>query len=223
MLGRMTWQFLTFDRGPAFLASDNPVFYFRCLGIANIESEVSFPISSNVALWATWRGDFEDGYVSTRESWVRGLNRRTASSATRYLFHPISEDWILPLLLKSSWRINVLGRAASVTHGETRPPGRRLLRREHQPRDQRRRLLLHCRDGVRVGVQRDRDRGMAEVGQTPTTGLSRACAAPISNTMADGSRVGRWPAPVTITRSRGSQRVLARASRMFRVVAESIG
>ena len=37
-----------------------------------------------------------------------------------------------------------------------------LLGREHQPRDQRRRLLLHRRDGVRVGVEGDRDRGMPE-------------------------------------------------------------
>ncbi len=37
-----------------------------------------------------------------------------------------------------------------------------LFRREHQPRDQRRRFFLHRRDGVRVGVQRDRDGGMAE-------------------------------------------------------------
>ena len=108
MLSRMTWQFLTFDRRAAFVASDNPVFYFRGLGIANTESELSFPISSNIALWATWRADLEEGYVSARESWVSELNRRTTSSATRYLFHPVEEEWILPLLCKSSWRINVL-------------------------------------------------------------------------------------------------------------------
>jgi hypothetical protein len=33
--------------------------------------------------------------------------------------------------------------------------------REHQPRTQRR-LLLHRRDGVRVGVERDRDGGVPE-------------------------------------------------------------
>jgi len=34
--------------------------------------------------------------------------------------------------------------------------------REHQPRNQRRRLFLHGGDGVRVGIERDRDGGMAE-------------------------------------------------------------
>jgi hypothetical protein len=37
-----------------------------------------------------------------------------------------------------------------------------LLLREHQPRDQRRRLLLHRRGRVRVGVERDRDGGVPE-------------------------------------------------------------
>ena len=48
---------------------------------------------------------------------------------------------------------------------KSHPPdedGPSLLACEHQPRDQRRRLLLHRRDGVRVGVERDRDGGVAE-------------------------------------------------------------
>ena len=50
------------------------------------------------------------------------------------------------------------------SHSRPRPPsaGVGLLAREHQPRDQRRRLLLHRRDGVRVGVERDRDGGVPE-------------------------------------------------------------
>jgi hypothetical protein len=40
--------------------------------------------------------------------------------------------------------------------------GRVLLAREHWLRDQRRRLLLHRRDGVRVGVEGDRDGGVPE-------------------------------------------------------------
>ena len=33
---------------------------------------------------------------------------------------------------------------------------------KHQPGDQHRRFLLHRRDGVRVGVEGDRDSGLAE-------------------------------------------------------------
>jgi hypothetical protein len=108
MLSRMTWLFLTFDRRPAFLASDNPVFHFRSMGIANAGSEVSFPVSSHIVLWATWRMDLEEGYAPTREACVRELNRRTASNATRYLFHAADEEWVLPLLCKSRWRVSKL-------------------------------------------------------------------------------------------------------------------
>jgi len=49
----MTWRCLLYDRAPAFLTSDNPVFWFTHIGIGRPESEVTFPISSNIVLWAT--------------------------------------------------------------------------------------------------------------------------------------------------------------------------
>jgi len=60
--------------------------------------------------------------------------------------------------------------------------GRVLLACEHQPRDQRRRFLPHRRDGVRVGIERDRDVGVpkafgddlgVDAGVTDDDGLSR--------------------------------------------------
>ena len=42
--------------------------------------------------------------------------------------------------------------------------GRALLRGTYEPRDQRRRLLLHGGDGVGAGVARDRDGGMLDPG-----------------------------------------------------------
>lgn len=107
-LAQMTWRFLLYDRSPAFLTSDNPVFYFPHIGIGRPESEVTFPISSNIVLWATWRSDLREGYFSTRQSVVTEVNRRTASIATRYAFHAINESWVLGLLSKSNWRLNRL-------------------------------------------------------------------------------------------------------------------
>jgi len=102
----MTWQFFLFDEYPAFLTSDNPVFYFTTFGIGNPQSEVSFPISSNVALWASRRIDLKEGYVRVSPKEVKELNRRTASSATRFVFHSIHAEWVLPLLLKGRLRLN---------------------------------------------------------------------------------------------------------------------
>jgi hypothetical protein len=107
-LSSMTWRFLTFDGYPAFLSSDNPLFFFTGMGIGKPESEVTFPVSSNIALWATWRLDLKEGYFPTNSQTVKELNRRTCSIVTRYVFHSQSEDWVLPLLTKSRWQLNML-------------------------------------------------------------------------------------------------------------------
>jgi hypothetical protein len=107
-LSSMTWVFLTFDQYPAFLASDNPVFYFTNIGIGRPESEVTFPVSSHIALWASRRTDLTEGFFETKQQVVREVNRRTASVATRYVFHSGDEDWVLRLLTQRSWRLNML-------------------------------------------------------------------------------------------------------------------
>jgi len=107
-LANMTWRFLTFDEYPAFLTSDNPLFFFTGMGIGKPESEVTFPISSHIALWATLRSDLKEGYFPTRSQVVKELNRRTCSIATRYVFHMRYETWVLSLLSKGRWQLNRL-------------------------------------------------------------------------------------------------------------------
>ena len=102
----MTWRFFTFDEEPAFLTCDNPVFFFSHLGIGRAESELSFPVSSHVTLWATRRVDLTEGYFPTTTDIVKEMNRRTASVTTRYVFHAKGEHWILPFLAKKRWRLN---------------------------------------------------------------------------------------------------------------------
>lgn len=104
----MTWQFFTFDEEPAFLTSDNPVFFFPELGVGRSESELSFPVSSNMTLWATRRTDLVEGYFPVTMSIVKEMNRRTASFSARYVFHAEDEDWILPFLSKKKWRLNFI-------------------------------------------------------------------------------------------------------------------
>jgi hypothetical protein len=54
---------------------------------------------------------------------------------------------------------------ATTTYGynDANEPQSGLSSGEHQPRNQRRRLFLHGRDGVRVGIERDRDGRLTEV------------------------------------------------------------
>jgi hypothetical protein len=107
-LSSMTWRFLVFDEYPAFLTSDNPVFYFEGEGIGKPESEVTIPISSHIALWANWRRDPKEGYFPTTSQVVKELNRRTCSIAARFVYHLQEEDWVLPLVTKSKWKLNRL-------------------------------------------------------------------------------------------------------------------
>jgi len=104
VLSGMAWKFLTFDEYPAFLTSDNPVFYFPSMGIGRPESEVTFPVSSNVVLWATGRANPAEGFIQTNTRVVKELNRRTAYSSTRRVFHSSDEKWVLQLLAQhGSW------------------------------------------------------------------------------------------------------------------------
>jgi len=104
----MTWRFLTFDDKPVFFTSDDPVFYFASIGIGKPESEVIFPISSYIILWATWRTDLPEGYITVTNQIVKEMNRRTVSNALRYVFHRKDEHWILPFVTKGRWKLNLL-------------------------------------------------------------------------------------------------------------------
>jgi hypothetical protein len=107
-LTKMTWLFLTYEQAPAILTSDNPVFYFEGIGIGKRESELSFPISSHIALWASWRSDLNGGYFPTTSQTVKELNRRTAHNAANYLYHAKEEKWISPFIKKGKWRLTPL-------------------------------------------------------------------------------------------------------------------
>jgi hypothetical protein len=108
ILPAMTWVFLTTDKSCPFLTSDNPFFFFEHIGIGKPESEITFPISSTVVLWATWRSNLVEGYVPARDTIVRETNRRMASSATRYSYCSMETPWIVSLVNKKNPRLHRL-------------------------------------------------------------------------------------------------------------------
>ncbi len=108
VLLKMTWQFLYHDKKSVFLTSDNPVFYFQWMGIGKRESEVTFPITKHITLWATWRNDLIGDYARVKDRFVREINRRTVSLATRYVFFSQEQDWIINLVNKNKVRLNLL-------------------------------------------------------------------------------------------------------------------
>jgi hypothetical protein len=108
VLQQMTWHFFTYDEAPIFLTCDNPIFYFRWLGIGKLESEVTFPISSNIVLWATWRKDLKGEYSQPGTQICKEINRRTVVNATRFVYHAKDEYWVHKVICKDNHRLNRL-------------------------------------------------------------------------------------------------------------------
>jgi hypothetical protein len=108
LLPAMTWIFLTSDKRQPFLTNDNPVFFFESMGIGRPESEITFPISSSIALWAIWRTDLGEGYMAAKDAIIREINRRTASAATRYVYYSIRAPWVVELINKKYPRLHRL-------------------------------------------------------------------------------------------------------------------
>jgi hypothetical protein len=90
----MTWRFFTTDARTPFLTSDNPAFFFECYGLANQDSELTFPITSHLALHACWQSGREGEVQPLHHRLVGEFNKRVASSAERFVFSPIEADWI---------------------------------------------------------------------------------------------------------------------------------
>ncbi|MBU1208142.1 MAG: DUF4238 domain-containing protein [Proteobacteria bacterium] len=89
----MTWIFLTCDEKAAFLTCDNPVFYFTSIGIGKPESELSFPISSHIMLWATWRRDLpEGGYVRVSSQVIKEMTRRIVIMRSDMFFTVVTSN-----------------------------------------------------------------------------------------------------------------------------------
>jgi len=101
----MTWIFLTTNKSHPFLTNDNPIFFFKDKGIGNPQSEITFPISSTIALWATWNQKAAEGYMPAKENVIKEINRRTASIATRWVYGSIEEEWVVSLVNKKSWKL----------------------------------------------------------------------------------------------------------------------
>lgn len=104
----MTWRFLVAEGPSYFMTGDNPVFYDRHLGMGKPTSELTFPLSTRVALWLTWRSDLEERFYPTPQGAVREVNRRTAHGATRMLFYHKAAPWVGVLASRKKHRLTRL-------------------------------------------------------------------------------------------------------------------
>lgn len=103
----MKWVFLRSDKHQ-FLTSDNPVFVFPEEGINRPQSELTFPISSSIALWATRLPRKQGSYTDASPSVVRQINARTAANSKRFVFSKTNDSWIKPFTIKGGWLLEHL-------------------------------------------------------------------------------------------------------------------
>jgi len=107
-LSRMTWTFLTCEGPDIFLTNDNPVFIFKRLGINKRSSELTFPISSNVMLFATWWNIQDLSYIKADSQFIKEMNRRIAFIADRYIYSNIKREWIITLANKKNHILHLI-------------------------------------------------------------------------------------------------------------------
>lgn len=103
----MNWTFMC-STNLQFLTSDNPVFFFKSEGIGHPKSELSLPLSSSIALWATRSTVLFREFMSVAPVAVKEFNRRTAHNCTRFVYSGANESWVLPFVTKGSWQLTRL-------------------------------------------------------------------------------------------------------------------
>lgn len=106
-LSKMTWRFFICEEPNAFLTNDNPIFIFKHLGIGKKYSELTFPISSYITLWATWR-QLDEVYFPANNQVIKEINRRTANVATRYIYFSKKRDWVITLVNRKEHLLNFI-------------------------------------------------------------------------------------------------------------------
>lgn len=111
IIAQMTWQFLTAPQDEIFITNDNPVFFFEKLGIAgHPRSEVTFPISSNIALVASLNKGLSENISPATSQELKEINRRTAYSAMQEIYCSQNKSWIVNILNKKNHQVNFLYR-----------------------------------------------------------------------------------------------------------------
>lgn len=97
----MTWRIVSTDRRNCFLTSDNPASFFEGYGLGSAEAELTFPLSSDLALLANWQGPQRSLIIlQGKPLIVREVNRRVASGAERFVFYHEERDWVAALANK---------------------------------------------------------------------------------------------------------------------------
>ena len=99
---QMSWRVLRSQGPDWFITCDNPAYFHKAFGLATKDAELVMPLSTGYALHGCWQHD-ERGrllFVDARQGLVREMNKRVASTATRFGFFHDAAPWLPRLLRK---------------------------------------------------------------------------------------------------------------------------
>lgn len=84
LINLMTWRVLISEGPNFFITTDNPVFFFECLGFADKHAEFCLPLSPTHALHGSWVDAHRAmEFEPVRQEIVKETNRRLLSMADR--------------------------------------------------------------------------------------------------------------------------------------------
>ncbi|MEK6725694.1 MAG: DUF4238 domain-containing protein [Deltaproteobacteria bacterium] len=110
VIAKMKWAFIRATDRFSFLTSDNPFFFhdpspssssfWRGVGLLNENVEVTFPISKELALIATWKDSMTEMYIQGSHELARTINRCSVAAAHRAVYASEKSDALLRLVRK---------------------------------------------------------------------------------------------------------------------------
>jgi hypothetical protein len=99
----MAWRFVSTEGPSYFLTSDNPAYFFEGLGLGTPRAELTFPLSSELALLGSWQGQKRSTTsLVAKHALVKEVNRRVASGAERFVFYRGRERWVETITQRSN-------------------------------------------------------------------------------------------------------------------------
>jgi hypothetical protein len=107
VLSKMTWVFYIFKHPDIYITSDNPVFIHRAIGIGKPYSDLSFPVSKDVSLLASWQKRSDLQYQEATPPQIEELNRRMAFNSMRFAYGPLNKECIAYLLNKPKHEVHL--------------------------------------------------------------------------------------------------------------------
>lgn len=102
---KMKWRVI-YSIEQEYITSDNPVFFFESVGIANDISEVTVPITKNIGIFMTNELGKDEIVRKISNRVIREFNRRTVFFASRFVYCAKSYHWLENLMLKNKHKLN---------------------------------------------------------------------------------------------------------------------